>query len=132
MRCRELRTLFGFKLPADLAQAFIAACGSAGSQDAFHEVRAADAGSTGSLSSLRVSASACWYLCHVDAASGGFIAPFIHQQVVWDFRLPRVKSINVSGHKYGLAPLGCGWAIWREAQDLPEELIFKVKYLGSI
>jgi glutamate decarboxylase len=68
---------------------------------------------------------------HVDAASGGFIAPFIHPQVVWDFRLPRVKSVNVSGHKYGLAPLGCGWAIWREARDLPEELIFKVKYLGG-
>jgi len=68
---------------------------------------------------------------HVDAASGGFIAPFIHSSVVWDFRLPRVQSINVSGHKYGLAPLGCGWAIWREARDLPEELIFKVKYLGG-
>ena len=68
---------------------------------------------------------------HVDAASGGFIAPFIHPSVVWDFRLPRVKSVNVSGHKYGLAPLGCGWAIWREARDLPEELIFKVKYLGG-
>jgi len=51
MRCRELRTLFGFKLPADLAQAFIAARGSAGAQDAFHEVRAADGGSTGSPSS---------------------------------------------------------------------------------
>jgi len=68
---------------------------------------------------------------HVDAASGGFVAPFIHPSVVWDFRLPRVQSINVSGHKYGLAPLGCGWAIWREARDLPEELIFKVKYLGG-
>jgi glutamate decarboxylase len=68
---------------------------------------------------------------HIDAASGGFIAPFIHPSVVWDFRLPRVKSINVSGHKYGLAPLGCGWAIWRSARDLPEELIFKVKYLGG-
>ena len=68
---------------------------------------------------------------HVDAASGGFVAPFIHPSVVWDFRLPRVKSINASGHKYGLAPLGCGWAIWREAQDLSEELIFNVKYLGG-
>lgn len=68
---------------------------------------------------------------HVDAASGGFIAPFIHPSVVWDFRLPRVKSINASGHKYGLAPLGCGWAIWREREDLPEELIFRVKYLGG-
>lgn len=68
---------------------------------------------------------------HVDAASGGFIAPFIHPSVIWDFRLPRVKSINASGHKYGLAPLGCGWAIWREREDLPEELIFRVKYLGG-
>ncbi len=68
---------------------------------------------------------------HVDAASGGFIAPFVHPDVVWDFRLERVKSINASGHKFGLAPLGCGWAIWRESQDLPEELIFKVKYLGG-
>ena len=68
---------------------------------------------------------------HVDGASGGFIAPFIHPSVVCDFRLPRVKSINASGHKFGLAPLGCGWAIWRDAQDLPEELIFDVKYLGG-
>jgi glutamate decarboxylase len=68
---------------------------------------------------------------HIDAASGGFVAPFIHPSVVWDFRLPRVKSINVSGHKYGLSPLGCGWVIWREARNLPEELIFKVKYLGG-
>jgi len=68
---------------------------------------------------------------HVDAASGGFIAAFIHPSVVWDFRLPRVKSINASGHKFGLAPLGCGWAIWREKRDLPEELVFRVKYLGG-
>ena len=68
---------------------------------------------------------------HIDAASGGFIAPFIHPSVVWDFRLPRVKSINASGHKFGLAPLGCGWAIWREAVDLPQELVFRVKYLGG-
>jgi glutamate decarboxylase len=68
---------------------------------------------------------------HIDAASGGFIAPFIHPSVVWDFRLPRVKSINASGHKFGLAPLGCGWAIWRERGDLPQELIFRVKYLGG-
>jgi glutamate decarboxylase len=68
---------------------------------------------------------------HVDAASGGFIAPFIHPSIVWDFRLPRVKSINASGHKFGLAPLGCGWAIWRDPGDLPEELIFRVKYLGG-
>lgn len=68
---------------------------------------------------------------HVDAASGGFIAPFLHPSVVWDFRIPRVKSINASGHKFGLAPLGCGWALWREAKDLPSELIFDVKYLGG-
>lgn len=68
---------------------------------------------------------------HVDAASGGFVAPFLHPSTVWDFRLPRVKSINASGHKFGLAPLGCGWAVWRETRDLPEELIFRVKYLGG-
>jgi len=68
---------------------------------------------------------------HVDAASGGFIAPFIHPHVIWDFRLPRVKSVNASGHKFGLAPLGCGWAVWREAHDLPKDLIFQVKYLGG-
>jgi len=68
---------------------------------------------------------------HVDAASGGFIAPFVQPDLVWDFRLPRVKSINTSGHKYGLAPLGVGWAVWRETADLPEELIFRVDYLGG-
>lgn len=68
---------------------------------------------------------------HVDAASGGFIAPFIQPEIVWDFQLPRVKSINVSGHKYGLSPLGVGWVIWREESDLPEELIFRVNYLGG-
>jgi glutamate decarboxylase len=68
---------------------------------------------------------------HVDAASGGFIAPFIHPSVVWDFRLPRVRSINASGHKFGLAPLGCGWIVWRESQDLPKDLIFRIKVLGG-
>ncbi|WP_406269757.1 glutamate decarboxylase [Nocardia sp. NBC_00881] len=68
---------------------------------------------------------------HVDAASGGFLAPFAAPDLVWDFRLPRVKSINASGHKTGLAPLGSGWAIWRDAGDLPEELIFDVDYLGG-
>jgi glutamate decarboxylase len=68
---------------------------------------------------------------HVDAASGGFVAPFIHSEVEWDFRIPRVKSINTSGHKFGLSPLGCGWAIWKEACDLPEEMIFHVKVLGG-
>ena len=68
---------------------------------------------------------------HVDGASGGFLAPFCAPQLEWDFRLPRVKSINASGHKFGLAPLGVGWAIWREPKDLPEELIFWVNYLGG-
>jgi glutamate decarboxylase len=68
---------------------------------------------------------------HVDAASGGFIAPFMHPELVWDFRIPRVKSINTSGHKYGLAPLGVGWILWREAHDLPEDLVFRVNYLGG-
>jgi len=68
---------------------------------------------------------------HVDAASGGFVAPFCAPNLVWDFRLPRVKSINVSGHKTGLAPIGSGWVIWREASDLPAELIFNVNYLGG-
>lgn len=68
---------------------------------------------------------------HVDGASGGFLAPFCATHLEWDFRLPRVKSINASGHKFGLAPLGVGWVIWREPKDLPEELIFWVNYLGG-
>ncbi|PWT97992.1 MAG: glutamate decarboxylase [Bacteroidetes bacterium] len=68
---------------------------------------------------------------HVDAASGGFIAPFLQPDLVWDFRLPRVKSINVSGHKYGLVYPGIGWVVWREPEDLPEDLIFQVSYLGG-
>ena len=68
---------------------------------------------------------------HVDGASGGFLAPFCAPDLEWDFRLPRVKSINASGHKYGLAPLGCGWVIWRERSDLPEDLVFNVNYLGG-
>ena len=68
---------------------------------------------------------------HVDGASGGFLAPFVEPELVWDFRLPRVKSINASGHKFGLAPLGVGWVIWRDKEDLPDDLIFKVNYLGG-
>lgn len=68
---------------------------------------------------------------HIDGASGGFLAPFCAPELEWDFRLPRVKSINASGHKFGLAPLGAGWVIWRESSDLPEELIFNVNYLGG-
>ena len=68
---------------------------------------------------------------HVDAASGGFVAPFVEPSLIWDFRLPRVRSINASGHKYGLAPLGVGWVAWRDQTDLPEDLIFYVNYLGG-
>ncbi len=68
---------------------------------------------------------------HVDGASGGFLAPFVYPDLEWDFRLPRVKSINTSGHKFGLAPLGVGWILWREKKDLPEDLIFEVNYLGG-
>jgi glutamate decarboxylase len=68
---------------------------------------------------------------HVDAASGGFLAPFCDPDLAWDFRLPRVKSINTSGHKFGLAPLGVGWVVWRDQPDLPEDLIFRVNYLGG-
>jgi len=68
---------------------------------------------------------------HVDAASGGFVAPFIQPNIEWDFRVRRVVSINASGHKYGLVYPGVGWAIWRDQEVLPEELIFKVNYLGG-
>jgi glutamate decarboxylase len=68
---------------------------------------------------------------HVDAASGGFIAPFMTPELPWDFRLERVKSINASGHKFGLSPLGVGWAMWRTREDLPEDLAFHVNYLGG-
>lgn len=68
---------------------------------------------------------------HVDGASGGFIAPFLDPDLVWDFRLKWVKSINASGHKYGLVYPGVGWIIWRDRQELPEELIFHCNYLGS-
>ncbi len=68
---------------------------------------------------------------HVDAASGGFVAPFLHPDLEWDFRLPQVKSINVSGHKYGLTYPGLGFAIWRSKDDLPNELVFHVNYLGG-
>lgn len=68
---------------------------------------------------------------HVDAASGGFLAPFCAPEIIWDFRIPRVKSINSSGHKFGLAPLGTGWCLFRDSADLPEDLIFWVNYLGG-
>ena len=68
---------------------------------------------------------------HVDGASGAFVAPFIDPDLEWDFRLPRVASINVSGHKYGLVYPGVGWVVWRDAAALPEDLIFWVNYLGD-
>jgi glutamate decarboxylase len=68
---------------------------------------------------------------HVDGASGAFLAPFCAPQVPFDFRIPRVKSISTSGHKFGLAPLGVGWIVWRDAKALPDDLIFHVNYLGG-
>jgi glutamate decarboxylase len=68
---------------------------------------------------------------HVDGASGAFVAPFVDEELEWDFRLPRVTSINASGHKYGLVYPGVGWVVWRESAALPEELIFWVNYLGD-
>ncbi|MEG2503762.1 MAG: glutamate decarboxylase, partial [Carnobacterium sp.] len=68
---------------------------------------------------------------HVDAASGGLYAPFVEPELEWDFRLKNVISINTSGHKYGLVYPGVGWVLWRDKKYLPEELIFKVSYLGG-
>ncbi|MFJ3489804.1 glutamate decarboxylase [Leifsonia aquatica] len=68
---------------------------------------------------------------HVDAASGGFVVPFLHPDLEWDFRLPRVVSINVSGHKYGLTYPGIGFVVWRSPDHLPPELVFNVNYLGG-
>ncbi len=68
---------------------------------------------------------------HIDGASGSFLAPFCAPDVEWDFRLERVKSINSSGHKFGLAPLGVGWIMFRDKQYLPDDLIFHVSYLGG-
>jgi glutamate decarboxylase len=68
---------------------------------------------------------------HVDGASGAMIAPFLDPDIEWDFRLARVASINTSGHKYGLVYPGVGWVIWRDHDALPEELVFKVNYLGG-
>ena len=68
---------------------------------------------------------------HVDGASGAFVAPFIQPGLEWDFCIPRVQSINASGHKYGLVYPGVGWAIWRDHEALPKELIFNVNYLGG-
>jgi glutamate decarboxylase len=68
---------------------------------------------------------------HVDGASGGFVWPFLYPDTPWDFRLEQVRSINVSGHKYGLVYPGLGWLIFREQSDLPEDLVFYENYLGK-
>jgi glutamate decarboxylase len=68
---------------------------------------------------------------HADGASGAFVAPFIDPELEWDFRLPRVTSINASGHKYGLVYPGVGWALWRDAEALPDDLVLWVNYLGD-
>ncbi|MBD3389674.1 glutamate decarboxylase [Candidatus Micrarchaeota archaeon] len=68
---------------------------------------------------------------HVDGASGGFVAPFVHKKLKWDFRLEQVKTINVSGHKYGLVYPGLGWLIFRDKSALPDDIVFKVNYLGG-
>ena len=68
---------------------------------------------------------------HIDGASGGFVWPFLYPDSAWDFRLENVRSINVSGHKYGLVYPGLGWLIFRERSDLPEDLVFYENYLGK-
>jgi glutamate decarboxylase len=68
---------------------------------------------------------------HIDAASGGFVAPFLQPDLLWDFRQPRVASINVSGHKYGLTYPGIGFVVWRNKEHLPDDLVFRVNYLGG-
>lgn len=74
---------------------------------------------------------------HVDAASGGFVAPFTHAgagnhgRTKWNFELPRVKSINTSGHKFGLVYAGVGWIVWRDESYLPKHLVFELHYLGG-
>ncbi len=68
---------------------------------------------------------------HVDGASGAMVAPFVQPDLAWDFRVDRVASINTSGHKYGLVYPGLGWVVWRSEEDLPEDLVFRVSYLGG-
>jgi len=68
---------------------------------------------------------------HVDAASGGFVWPFLYPHSEWDFRLEQVRSINVSGHKFGMVYPGIGWLIFREKSDLAEDLVFYENYLGK-
>jgi glutamate decarboxylase len=80
----------------------------------------------------RVEAEHGWRIpLHIDAASGGFLAPFSEPDLEWDFRLARVRSINVSNHKFGLVYPGMGTVVFREEQDLPQELVFHINYLGG-
>lgn len=80
----------------------------------------------------RINAENDWHIpIHVDGASGGFVAPFLYPDLEWDFRVPLVQSINISGHKYGLCYPGIGWVIWRNRAAVPEDLIFRVNYLGG-
>lgn len=80
----------------------------------------------------KLNAQKGWEICiHVDAATGGFIHPFIDPDTVWDFRLKWVLSISVSGHKFGLVYPGVGWVVWKDKQYLPEEMNFAVNYLGA-
>ncbi|MDD4594129.1 glutamate decarboxylase [Methanobrevibacter sp. UBA46] len=82
---------------------------------------------------LRIKKEKGWNIpIHVDAASGGFIAPFAYPDMEWDFQLEQVRTINVSGHKYGLVYPGIGWLIFKDKSDLPEDLIFNVNYLGGL
>lgn len=68
---------------------------------------------------------------HIDGASGGFVNPFLYPEYKWDFRLPRVQSINASGHKYGLVPPGLGWIVFKDRTVFNENLVFYVNYLGG-
>lgn len=80
----------------------------------------------------KLNAEKGWEICiHVDAATGGFIHPFIDPDTLWDFRLKWVLSISVSGHKFGLVYPGVGWVVWKDKKYLPEEMNFAVNYLGA-
>ncbi|MDQ2678363.1 MAG: glutamate decarboxylase [Actinomycetota bacterium] len=80
----------------------------------------------------RIQAEKGWDVpIHVDGASGAFVAPFLQPELEWDFRVDRVHSINTSGHKYGLVYPGLGWVVWKDASLLPDDLVFRVSYLGG-
>ena len=80
----------------------------------------------------KLNAEKGWEICiHVDAATGGFIHPFIDPETEWDFRLKWVLSISISGHKFGLVYPGVGWVVWKDKQYLPQDMNFAVNYLGA-